>query len=221
MGQCYGKEDDSVGGDSRYKQQQQDELVAPRSPKAGSNHGSKQRGSFNSNHSNGGGAGGASPLRHKTSFSSHPSPRHPAASPLPHYASSPAPSTPRRLFKRPFPPPSPAKHIQSSLVKRHGTKPTKEGGLIPDAVDNEKPLDKHFAYAKNFTTKYELGHEVGRGHFGHTCYAKVRRGELKGHPVAVKIISKAKVHIMIMEFLMSFACLSFPPLVSWNITSAP
>ena len=132
-------------------------------------------------------------MRYKTGFgSSHPSPRHPSASPLPHYASSPAPSTPRRLFKRPFPPPSPAKHIQSSLVKRHGAKP-KEGGTIPESVDNEKPLDKLFGYPKNFTSKYELGHEVGRGHFGHTCYAKTRRGEHKGMAVAVKIISKAKV----------------------------
>lgn len=132
-------------------------------------------------------------MRYKTGFgSSHPSPRHPSASPLPHYMNSPAPSTPRRLFKRPFPPPSPAKHIQSSLVKRHGAKP-KEGGTIPEAVDNEKPLDKLFGYPKNFTSKYELGHEVGRGHFGHTCYAKTRRGEHKGMAVAVKIISKAKV----------------------------
>jgi hypothetical protein len=178
MGQCYGKYDGTDGEDS-FKRE---DVPVPKTPKHGSY---SNRGSFNN--------GGASPLRHKTSFgSSQPSPRHPSASPLPHYASSPAASTPRRLFKRPFPPPSPAKHIQSSLVKRHGAKP-KEGGAIPEAVDNEKPLDKHFGYPKNFTSKYELGHEVGRGHFGHTCYAKMRRGEQKGQPVAVKIISKAKV----------------------------
>lgn len=132
-------------------------------------------------------------MRQKTPFgSSHPSPRHPSASPLPPYASSPAPSTPRRFFKRPFPPPSPAKHIQSSLVKRHGAKP-KEAGATLESVDNEKPLDKHFGYPKNFTNKYELGHEVGRGHFGHTCYAKIKKGDHKGQPVAVKIISKAKM----------------------------
>jgi serine/threonine protein kinase len=171
MGQCYGKYD---GGEVSFNEVQ-----------------SKTQ---SSKHSNGGSFGGASPMRsYKTSFgSSHPSPRHPSASPLPHYASSPAPSTPRRLFKRPFPPPSPAKHIQSSLVKRHGAKP-KEEGSIPEAVDNEKPLDKQFGYPKNFTSKYELGHEVGRGHFGHTCYAKMRRGEHKGMAVAVKIISKAKM----------------------------
>lgn len=38
-----------------------------------------------------------------------------------------------------------------------------------------------------------LGKEVGRGHFGHTCWAKGKKGELKGQPVAVKIISKAKM----------------------------
>jgi hypothetical protein len=186
MGQCYGK----VDGDDSFKR----EVVAapPKTPKH--HHFNGSRGSFSSN------GGGASPLRRKTSFgsSTQPSPRHPSsgASPLPHYASSPAnaSSTPRRLFKRPFPPPSPAKHIQSSLVKRHGAKPTtKDGGAIPEAVENEKPLDKQFGYPKNFTSKYELGHEVGRGHFGHTCYAKMRRGDQKGQPVAVKIISKAKV----------------------------
>lgn len=191
MGQCYGKYDGADGEDS-FKRE---ELPVPKTPKHGGSY-SSNRGSFNN--------GGASPLRHKASFgSSQPSPRHPSASPLPHYASSPAASTPRRLFKRPFPPPSPAKHIQSSLVKRHGAKP-KEGELIPEAIDNEKPLDKHFGYPKNFTSKYELGHEVGRGHFGHTCYAKMRRGEQKGQPVAVKIISKAKVRSSFVMFSLSW-----------------
>jgi hypothetical protein len=55
-------------------------------------------------------------------------------------------------------------------------------------------LDKNFGYPKNLAAKFELGKEVGRGHFGHTCWAKGKKGELKGQPVAVKIISKAKVH---------------------------
>jgi hypothetical protein len=54
-------------------------------------------------------------------------------------------------------------------------------------------LDKTFGFAKNFGAKYDLGKEVGRGHFGHTCSAVVKKGEFKGHTVAVKIISKAKV----------------------------
>lgn len=59
--------------------------------------------------------------------------------------------------------------------------------------EGERRLDKSFGYAKNFGAKYELGKEVGRGHFGHTCWAKGKKGELKGQAVAVKIVSKAKV----------------------------
>lgn len=105
---------------------------------------------------------------------------------------SPANGTPRRMFKWPFPPPSPAKHIQAALLKRHGAAKPKEG-TIPEEQELEKPLDRYFGYAKNFTAKYELGKEIGRGHFGHTCLAMVKKGELKGQSVAVKVISKAKM----------------------------
>nr|CAB3469000.1 unnamed protein product [Digitaria exilis] len=131
------------------------------------------------------------------------------ASPLPAGVSpSPARSTPRRFFKRPFPPPSPAKHIKATLAKRlgGGHKPKEgtipeEGGVSPGggggaadgAAETERPLDKTFGFGKNFGAKYELGKEVGRGHFGHTCSAVVKKGEYKGHTVAVKIISKAKM----------------------------
>ncbi|KAL7158970.1 hypothetical protein ABFS83_02G178700 [Erythranthe nasuta] len=117
---------------------------------------------------------------------------------------SPARSTPRRFFKKPFPPPSPAKHIRASLRKLGQRKKTPREGPIPEdaaaAVEEEAEqqqqhhaLDKNFGYNKNFGAKYELGKEVGRGHFGHTCYAKGRKGELKDMPLAVKIISKAKM----------------------------
>ncbi|XWS35936.1 hypothetical protein CRYUN_Cryun20dG0039500 [Craigia yunnanensis] len=121
-----------------------------------------------------------------------------SASPLPSGV-SPSPvrasrgSTPRRFFRRPFPPPSPAKHIKASLVKRLGGKP-KEGPIPEDrGAEPEQALDKSFGYGKNFGAKYELGKEVGRGHFGHTCSARGKKGELKDQPVAVKIISKAKM----------------------------
>ncbi|KAL9999072.1 putative protein kinase CAMK-CDPK family [Helianthus debilis subsp. tardiflorus] len=136
----------------------------------------------------------------------------PWASPYPHGISSPLPtgvspsparsSTPgRRFFKRPFPPPSPAKHIKASLARRFGqTKQQQQqrAGTIPeDGAAVEQPelqsLDKNFGYNKNFGAKYELGKEIGRGHFGHTCHAKGKKGELKDQPVAVKIISKAKM----------------------------
>ncbi|WCJ22484.1 Calcium-dependent protein kinase (CDPK) family protein [Euphorbia peplus] len=127
------------------------------------------------------------------------------ASPLP-AGVSPSPartSTPRRFFRRPFPPPSPAKHIAASLAKRLGGGKPKEGpipehgGAEPEQVQHQhqqqQSLDKSFGYAKNFGAKYELGKEVGRGHFGHTCSARVKKGEFKDQPVAVKIISKSKM----------------------------
>ncbi|KAG5621382.1 hypothetical protein H5410_006600 [Solanum commersonii] len=107
-------------------------------------------------------------------------------------ARSPANSTPRRFFKRPFPPPSPAKHIRAVLARRHGSvKPN----AIPEGNELEGAggLDKSFGFSKNFGNKYELGEEVGRGHFGYTCKAKFKKGELKGQEVAVKVIPKAKM----------------------------
>lgn len=118
------------------------------------------------------------------------------ASPLPSGV-SPSPartSTPRRFFRRPFPPPSPAKHIKASLIKRLGVKP-KEGPIPEErgTETTEQSLDKSFGYGKNFGAKYELGKEVGRGHFGHTCSGRGKKGEIKDQPIAVKIISKSKV----------------------------
>ncbi|CAL9237200.1 unnamed protein product [Arabidopsis halleri] len=132
--------------------------------------------------------------------SSNPSPW---PSPFPHGSASPLPSgvspspartsTPRRFFRRPFPPPSPAKHIKASLIKRLGVKP-KEGPIPEErGTEPEQSLDKSFGYGKNFGAKYELGKEVGRGHFGHTCSGRGKKGDIKDHPIAVKIISKAKM----------------------------
>ncbi|KAJ8529326.1 hypothetical protein K7X08_036161 [Anisodus acutangulus] len=108
---------------------------------------------------------------------------------------SPARSTPRRFFKRPFPPPSPAKHIKASLARRFGhAKPPTEGPIPEDGTAQmDQSLDKNFGYNKNFGAKFELGKEIGRGHFGHTCHAKGKKGDLKDLPIAVKIISKAKM----------------------------
>nr|XP_010909915.1 CDPK-related kinase 7 isoform X2 [Elaeis guineensis] len=118
-------------------------------------------------------------------------------SPLPSsYKSSPANSsinsTPLRIFKRPFPPPSPAKHIKALLARRHGSVKPNEAS-IPEGSEVELGLDKSFGFLKQFFSKYELGEEVGRGHFGYTCSAKVKKGELKGEEVAVKVIPKAKM----------------------------
>jgi hypothetical protein len=120
-------------------------------------------------------------------------------SPLPasSYKGSPAnssvASTPARGgFKRPFPPPSPAKHIRALLARRHGSVKPNEAS-IPEGGEPELGLDKSFGFSKHFFAKYELGEEVGRGHFGYTCAAKAKKGEHKGQDVAVKVIPKAKV----------------------------
>ncbi|CAI0544712.1 unnamed protein product [Linum tenue] len=128
----------------------------------------------------------------------------PFQSPLPHgVPPSPSPSgTPGRKFKWPLPPPSPAKPIMRMMRKKGQTKKTPKQGPIPEdeeggggggGEESEVPLDKNFGYPKNIAAKYELGKEVGRGHFGHTCWAKGKKGELKGESVAVKVISKAKM----------------------------
>ncbi|KAK9054085.1 hypothetical protein SSX86_025162 [Deinandra increscens subsp. villosa] len=116
----------------------------------------------------------------------------PAKSPAPNGSSN---STPRRFFRRPFPPPSPAKHIKSVLARRQGSvKPNEaaipEGSEVGGGVSG---LDKSFGFSKNFGSKYELGEEVGRGHFGYTCKGKFKKGELKGLEVAVKVIPKSKM----------------------------
>ena len=104
----------------------------------------------------------------------------------------------RGVFKRPFPPPSPAKHIQEFLLRRHGQVKSKDSlSNLHEGnhqEDDRKPLEKYFGYAKNFTIKYEIAEEViGRGHFGYTCRAVIKKGDLKGQLAAVKVISKAKV----------------------------
>lgn len=149
----------------------------------------------------------STPSHSSTNLWPSPFPHSSATTPLPAGVSpSPARSTPgRRLFRRPFPPPSPAKHIKASLLKRMAPSKPKEkpipedggaNGGTPGAEEDEdehRQLDRSFGYGKNFGNKYELGKEVGRGHFGHTCLAKVKKGVLKGQIVAVKIIAKGKV----------------------------
>ncbi|KAL2320646.1 hypothetical protein Fmac_029615 [Flemingia macrophylla] len=101
-------------------------------------------------------------------------------------------STPLRLFKRPFPPPSPAKHIRALLARRHGSVKPNEAS-IPEGSECEVGLDKSFGFSNHFHAHYELGPEVGRGHFGYTCSAKGKKGSFKGHDVAVKVIPKSKM----------------------------
>ncbi|CAI0553737.1 unnamed protein product [Linum tenue] len=115
-------------------------------------------------------------------------------SPAHYFFSKKSPGTPKRFFKRPFPPPSPAKHIRAVLARRHGSVKPNEAS-IPEGseVEGMAGLDKSFGFSKHFGNKYELGDEVGRGHFGYTCAAKFKKGELKGQQVAVKVIPKVKM----------------------------
>lgn len=131
-----------------------------------------------------------------------PSPAHYFFSKKSSPARSSANSTPKRFFKRPFPPPSPAKHIKAVLARRHGSVKPNETA-IPEGSEAEPAagLDKSFGFSKHFGNKYELGEEVGRGHFGYTCSAKFKKGELKGQQVAVKVIPKAKVCTLLLMML--------------------
>lgn len=69
-----------------------------------------------------------------------------------------------------------------------------EASIPEDGAEVELGLDKNFGFLKNFFSKYEMGEEVGRGHFGYTCVAKVKKGDAKGEETAVKVIPKAKVN---------------------------
>ncbi|KAF2315184.1 hypothetical protein GH714_038366 [Hevea brasiliensis] len=117
------------------------------------------------------GAVGVQSVKNTPARSSNPSPW---PSPYPHGVSasplpggvSPSParaSTPRRFFRRPFPPPSPAKHIAASLAKRLGGAKPKEGPIPEhggtETEQQQQSLDKSFGYSKNFGAKYELGKE--------------------------------------------------------------
>jgi len=73
-------------------------------------------------------------------------------------------------------------------IPEHGA-----GGAGAGAGGVERELDKSFGYDRHFAAKYELGKEVGRGHFGHTCLVRARKGDMRGQVLAVKVISKAKV----------------------------
>ncbi|KAK6916477.1 Protein kinase domain [Dillenia turbinata] len=120
-----------------------------------------------------------------------PSPAHFLFSKKSSTSPSPSPSPARKFFRKPFPPPSPAKHIKAIWARRRGTVKT----VIPEGEDSEdvNGLDKSFGFSKQFVNKYEIGEEVGRGHFGYTCSAMVKKGELKGQNVAVKVIPKSKM----------------------------
>ncbi|XP_076921527.1 CDPK-related kinase 5-like [Bidens hawaiensis] len=83
-----------------------------------------------------------------------------------------------------FPPPSPAKHIMAVLM---GGRRTEDGQEVLTG------LDKRFGLSKRFKDLYEVGEEVGRGHFGYTVSATCKSGEHDSEKVAVKVIPKDKM----------------------------
>lgn len=183
MGQCYGK---TVPGAGSHRQQNTTTII---DTSAGDGDGSRTPlPSF----ANGIPSVKNTPARSSSHASPWPSPYPHGVNPSPSPARA---STPKRFFRRPFPPPSPAKHIRESLAKRLGKAKPKEGPIPEEhgVETDSQSLDKSFGYSKNFGAKYELGKEVGRGHFGHTCSARAKKGDLKDQPVAVKIISKSKM----------------------------
>ncbi|XP_066317470.1 calcium/calmodulin-dependent serine/threonine-protein kinase 1-like [Miscanthus floridulus] len=112
-------------------------------------------------------------------------------------------STPRQFFRRSFPPPSLAKHIKESLARwpprrrcpgcPSWSQSRSTGPEAPAApVRWSRELDKSFGYDRHFAAKYELGKEVGCGHFGHTCLVRGCKGDMRSQVLAVKVISKAK-----------------------------
>ncbi|CAF1932785.1 CDPK-related kinase 2 [Brassica napus] len=106
-------------------------------------------------------------------------------------------STPLRQLARAFHPPSPAKHIRDVLRRRKGKKeatlPAEKKQTEEEKEREEVGLDKRFGFSREFQSRMELGEEIGRGHFGYTCSANFKKGELKDHEVAVKVIPKSKM----------------------------
>lgn len=118
-------------------------------------------------------------------------------SPLPNfYKNSPLnsrlTSPPSRVLKKAFPPPSPAKHIKSFLARRHVLSKSSKS-TIDEGREDDLLLSKNFGYLKDLHSNYELGDVVGRGHFGYTCSAKMKKGE----EVAVKVIPKGKLSTVV------------------------
>lgn len=106
------------------------------------------------------------------------------------------PLSPLLIFRKSFPPPSPAKHIRAVLRRRKGSKKSEKEAKIPEGDEEDEEgveLDKRFGFSKELNSRLEIGEEVGRGHFGYTCSAKYKKGEFKGQQVAVKVIPKTKM----------------------------
>ena len=72
---------------------------------------------------------------------------------------------------------------------------------VGDREGIEIGMDKSFGFSKELSSRYVVGEEIGRGHFGYTCSAFPRKGDLKGQKVAVKVVPKAKVRLSLCIFI--------------------
>ncbi|KAJ4977637.1 hypothetical protein NE237_008417 [Protea cynaroides] len=83
---------------------------------------------------------------------------------------------PTKTSNFPFYSPSPL----PSGFKNSSANSSLNEATIPEGSECEVGLDKNFGYSKHILTKYELGEEVDRGHFGYTCSVKGKKGGIEG-----------------------------------------
>ncbi|KAF2299491.1 hypothetical protein GH714_032182 [Hevea brasiliensis] len=137
------------------------------------------------------------PVETPSSTDCNPFAASPFQSPLP-AGVPPSPSeagTPGRKFRWPLPPPSPAKPIMAIMRRRGQTKPPKEVPIPEDGEggEGERQLDRVLATRIIFRPSSSWGGRLGEGILVTLAGLWEREGELRGQPVAVKIISKAKM----------------------------
>ncbi|KAL8060536.1 hypothetical protein ABFX02_02G031000 [Erythranthe guttata] len=92
------------------------------------------------------------------------------------------------------PPPKPNPYARRDPSEYSNPPPTTT--LTPSAAaaaEEKTELDKRFGFSTKFASRFKIMDEVRQGHFGYTCSAIAKKGELKAQKVAVKIIPKSKV----------------------------
>ncbi|KAL7156767.1 hypothetical protein ABFS83_02G031000 [Erythranthe nasuta] len=95
------------------------------------------------------------------------------------------------------PPPKPNPYARRDASQYSNPPPTTTlppSAAAAAAAEEETELDKSFGFSNKFASRFEIMDEVRQGHFGYTCSAIAKKGELiKGHKITVKIIPKSKI----------------------------
>ncbi|KAL8554430.1 hypothetical protein ACS0TY_002576 [Phlomoides rotata] len=96
---------------------------------------------------------------------------------------------------KPPPKPNPYARRDASSERSEPTQntPPHPKTLLEEGDEGVVKLDKSFGLSNKFGSSFEIGEEVGPGHFGYSCSAIGKKGELKAQKVAVKIIPKSKM----------------------------